>query len=163
MSRESGPQPAANEREHSHSAAPNADPWWGILKSTNGGLTWTQVLTDGSRQYISVSPGFASDGTAFASLGYYHGALGIWKTTDGSDTWAPVNNDLQTGVQCLGPNPWYVPAVYATPDLEFWAVAKNAPSSTPCYLYRSRDYGQTWQSVPVLEATGRAYPPVMKH
>lgn len=42
----------------------------------------------------------------------------------------------------------YVPAIYGAPDLEFWAVAKNAPSSTPCYLYRSRDYGQTWQSVP---------------
>lgn len=252
-------------------AAPGADPWWGILKSTNGGLTWTQVLTDGSGQYISISPGFASDGTAFASPGYYHGALGIWKTTDGGDTWVPVNNGLQTGVQCLGPHPWvvvspqfsqdqtaftsdctglfkttnggqswvkvndiapytapalspnyrsdqilvaddrwsglwlshdggqtfaqvrsdtvyasgiryqlpfepagvtttppisaawqvYVPAIYATPDLEFWAVAKNAPSSTPCYLYRSRDYGQTWQEVPVLEATSWAYLPVM--
>jgi photosystem II stability/assembly factor-like uncharacterized protein len=253
--------------------APSIDPWQGILKSTNGGITWTAVLTNGSGEYVGISPNFVADGTAFASLGIYHGTLGIWKTTDGGETWSPVNNGLDlygcletyfwvmvspqyaqdqtaftsncTGLfkttnggqswvkindivpyepPTLSPNyltdqimvaddRWgglwlsydggqtftriwrdgifasgiryqlpfetsvvtstpplsaayqiYLPVVYGTPDLEFWIVAVQGPQfDSKCYLYRSRDYGATWEAIAVFEASHWTYLPNVYH
>lgn len=242
----------------------------GVFKSTNGGITWTKVLSGGNGNYVSASPDFAVDGTAFAALDEYHYSLGIWKTVDWGETWFPVNQGLYTG-GCISGHAWvvvspqfsqdqtaftsdctglyktidgaqswsliagmalydapafspayrydqtlivgndnglllsqdgglsyqqiwngaafawgiryqggfespvvtaslpvsapyqiYVPVVYGTPALEFWVSAAIVePSGFHCYLFRSRDYGVTWEEVPVFEATQWTYLPTL--
>src|SRR5271167_3114701 len=86
-----------------HTYAPNTER--GVFKSSDGGKSWRKVLyKDDVTGAIDVA--FAPDNPkiGFAALWYHYvkpdtplaglmgtGGGGIYKTTDGGDTWAPVN------------------------------------------------------------------------
>jgi len=74
-----------------------------IFKSTNEGLTWTDITTGKGIDHVSgsfddipadlvVSP--LSPDTIFAAFGLFSGAGGIWKSVNGGQTWTRLRNGL---------------------------------------------------------------------
>jgi photosystem II stability/assembly factor-like uncharacterized protein len=122
----------------------------GVYRSKDGGATWDNVL-------------FLSDSTGAADLamnprnpreiyaGMWRGErkpwalisgseeAGVYKTTDGGDTWEKVGGGLPTGmVGKVG-----VTVSPANPD-RVWALIEAEPEGG---VYRSDDAGKTWQRV----------------
>jgi photosystem II stability/assembly factor-like uncharacterized protein len=102
-----------------------------ILKTTNGGNMWNQVvgpfLPDGINQihFISSSTGFA------ASYGK------ILKTTDGGSNWTNTYTDSNsTVVFCLS---------FPTDSLGF-ALSQDLTDDT-CFVYRTIDGGNNWSKI----------------
>ncbi len=109
-----------------------------IYRSTNGGSSWIDTgFAGGSFEIRSVvvSPDFVNDHTVFAGLGrssdWYHG--GAYRSTDGGNTWAAVNNGLshqEIGWLAISPN-------YAVDHTLFTAPWAGG-------VYRSTDSGNSW-------------------
>jgi photosystem II stability/assembly factor-like uncharacterized protein len=129
--------------------APN--PERGIFKTTDGGKTWRKVLyKDDTTGAVDLS--FASDNPqiGYAALWYHYvkagnaraqiegtGGGGIYKTTDGGETWQPLTGGLPTNqIGRIG--------VAAAPGgkLAFAIVAAGRGESG---LYRTDDGGTTWK------------------
>jgi photosystem II stability/assembly factor-like uncharacterized protein len=108
-----------------------------------------QYLGPPSAGRISAAAGIPGD-----TMTYYFGAAsgGVWKTTDGARTFAPVFDDMP--VQAIGAlavsrtNPRIV---YAGSG-EAWAIRDADVMGDG--IYRSTDAGQTWKNVGLKE-TGR--------
>jgi photosystem II stability/assembly factor-like uncharacterized protein len=137
-----------------HPYGPNAER--GIFRSTDGGETWTKVLykdenTGGSD--IEMDP--SNPGVLYASL--WNSRLGPWedknsyggpngglyKSTDGGNTWRPLKNGLPDGIVQVNttisasqPNRIY--AVLGTSQTGGYASGKGLG------IYRSDDAGETW-------------------
>lgn len=66
-----------------------------ILRSTDGGLNWTDIPNGMNHPYeysvLRVSPKFASDQTVFAGL---KGKGGIYRSTNRGDSWETYNTGL---------------------------------------------------------------------
>jgi photosystem II stability/assembly factor-like uncharacterized protein len=134
----------------------------GLFKTTNGGKNWRKVLyKDDATGAIDVS--FAPDNPliGFAALwGHYvqpgnaRGALdgsgggGIYKTTDGGETWTPVTAGLPTErVGRIG--------VVVAPGGQ--RVYANVAGGRDGGLYTSDDGGKTWQKTtkdPRIQGSG---------
>ena len=120
----------------------------GVYRSTDGGKTWTLILkglnpTSGAND-LSMDP--SNPRILYASF-WDHQRVpwqvrsggpgsGIWKTTDGGDTWTRLTDGLPRlmGKICLSVSP-------ANPDRVF-AIIEADPRGG---LYRSDDAGKTWR------------------
>jgi len=128
--------------------APNVDR--GVFRSTDGGANWAKVL------YVSDSSGAAdlemqpgNPDVLFASIWrgqrkpwtIVSGAMegGIYKSTNGGDTWAKLGGGLPTGL--FGRS--NVAISKAAPN-RIYALIEAKPGGG---LYRSEDAGATWQLV----------------
>jgi photosystem II stability/assembly factor-like uncharacterized protein len=119
----------------------------GILVSTDGGSTWNLQTANGafagvSIGQIAVDPG--NENTAYAAVGGYgeNGAAfvntGIWKTTDGGNTWTNV-----TAAAALNStNAWS--AVVIDPNNTSIIYAAMGDIFNGGAVYRSTDGGSTW-------------------
>lgn len=109
-----------------------AGTWNGVLKSTDGGATWTAKnsgLSDVNTvvQIIAVDPMNSDVLLAGLNKG------GVYKSTDGAETWFPSNQGMVSAdVVALAYHPTNTAIVYAG------AAAAAAP-------FRSLDGGSTWQ------------------
>ena len=122
----------------------------GVFKSTDGGRNWKNVL------YVSDSTGAAdleiqpgNPNVLFASM--WHGQRkpwtivsgaregGIYKSTDGGETWAKLGNGLPS--ELFGRSNVSIPAV--APN-RIYALIEAKPGGG---LYRSDDAGATWSLV----------------
>ena len=122
----------------------------GVFKSTDGGRSWKNVL------YVSDSTGAAdlemqpgNPSVLFASM--WHGQRkpwtivsgaregGIYKSSDGGDTWAKLGNGLPN--ELFGRSNVSIPAV--APN-RIYALIEAKPGGG---LYRSDDAGATWALV----------------
>ncbi len=133
-----------------HAFGPNEER--GVFKSTDGGASWTKVL------YVSENAG-AVDLTldernprilyaaiwearrGFAALNSGGTESGIWMSSDAGETWAPLNDrpGLPKGLKGkIG-----VSASRAQPG-RVWALIEHR---TEGGMYRSDDYGATWERV----------------
>ncbi len=109
---------------------------YGFQKSSDGGVTWRLVLGNSWGGHIVFSPDFAQDGTAFTVPRFYHGALGVWKTTDGGETWVDTNAPSGMAEGCtLAISPGFVL------DRTVFYTCSGRPT------YKSTDAGNTWQQV----------------
>jgi photosystem II stability/assembly factor-like uncharacterized protein len=127
---------------------PNVDR--GVFRSSDGGATWKKIL------YVSDSSGAAdlelqpgNPNVIFASI--WHGQRkpwtivsgskegGIYKSTDGGDTWTKLGGGLPTGL--FGRSNVSIPA--SQPN-RIYALIEAKPGGG---LYRSDDAGSTWTLV----------------
>jgi hypothetical protein len=106
----------------------------GIYKSADGGATWKQVLA-GNSYDVAISPNFAQDGIAFASLRSYKFVFGIWKTTDWGETWVLSSNGLLAGMAPGGYN------IAISPQ---FAQDQTVFAASSLGVYKSTDRGESW-------------------
>jgi photosystem II stability/assembly factor-like uncharacterized protein len=134
-----------------HTYAPN--PERGIFKTTDGGKSWQKVLyKDDTTGAIDVA--FAPDNAklGFAALWYHYvkpdtpfagllgmGGAGIYKTTDGGDTWTPI-----TIPQLANTHLGRIGVVVAPGGLRVFAIVTERREGG---LYRSDDGGSTWKRI----------------
>jgi len=127
---------------------PNVDR--GVFRSADGGATWKKIL------YVSDSSGAAdlelqpgNPNVVFASIWHgqrkpwtiVSGAMegGIYKSTDGGDSWTKLGGGLPTGL--FGRSNVSIPA--SQPN-RVYALVEAKPGGG---LYRSEDAGATWSLI----------------
>lgn len=123
----------------------------GVFKSTDGGKTWRNVLFKSEKAGavdISIDPNnprivYATIWEAYRNFWQISSGgedSGLWKSTDGGETWTDIsrNKGMPDGV--LGKI-----GVSASPAKagRVWALIENEKGG----MYRSDDYGDTWEYV----------------
>ncbi len=105
----------------------------GVVKSTDGGLTWTTAVNGLGNLYVgtlfmhSENPGILLAGTG---NNQYYAGNGVYLSTDGGDSWQKILGRANiTSVEYALSNP---------------AIAYAASADA---VYRSQDGGHTWQKV----------------
>ena len=121
----------------------------GLFKSTNGGVTWTNV-TDGQLTSSSVgSIGVAPSNPDIVYIGMGESELrgniaqgdGIYKSTDAGKTWAHLGMAETQVVSKLRVHP-------TNPDVVYAAVLGHPAGPNPERgIFRTKDGGKTWQKV----------------
>src|SRR5579863_2336382 len=104
----------------------------GILKSTNAGATWTNIVGPFLHAYIG---GMAVSPTNNQVL-LCSSDMGIWQSTDGAATWTLVLSGTGTAVLF---DPTNGQIAYAALGMPFGAFENG--------VYKSTDGGQTWHSI----------------
>jgi photosystem II stability/assembly factor-like uncharacterized protein len=110
------------------------------------GLAWRNLGPDRGGRSIAVS------GSASRPLEYYFGATGggLWKTTDGGQTWEPVT-DGKIGSSSVGA----VEVCQSNPDVVYIGTGESqlrGNIQAGDGVYRSTDAGKTWTHVGLREA-----------
>jgi len=141
-------------------AAALGNPWAnnpdrGVYRTRDGGQNWEQVLfASDSTGAVDLELNPANPNEIYAAMwrvtrqpwtiisGMEHSGEedGIWKSTDGGDTWRMVKEGLPTGL--IGKIDLAVTA--AAPNTVYALVETTDPNEG---LYRSNDFGETWEMV----------------
>ncbi len=149
----------------------------GVLKSTDGGATWTP-LTDqmptsamGALALDPLNESIVYAGTGEANYAHHsRPGIGIYKSTDGGDTWQILGSDVFAGrcfsrllIDPTNPQRLYA-AITRAGGFPEMAAAKGHPQATgPVGVFRSDDGGVTWTQLltglPNLSATDLAMNP----
>ncbi|MBU0637325.1 MAG: Ig-like domain-containing protein [Planctomycetes bacterium] len=108
----------------------------GVVKSTNGGVTWQQVNnglpSEATTEYIAVGP----NGVLYAALGF----AGVYRSNDGAATWQAVNGSVPL-VDGDGMGWRTSVAVHPTnADIAFMSIATNGAE----VIWQTTDGGATW-------------------
>lgn len=126
----------------------------GVYKSTDGGANWVRSNGSGANSIPTLAVGritlalaSSNPSTMYASIadstpGSTSGALlGIWKTTDGAETWNKLSIPAAL-VSLWSKQMWYDNALAVSPSDSKIVVAGGLA------LFRSMDGGNTWQVMP---------------
>ena len=125
----------------------------GIMKSTDGGATWTEIATSSMGQIgvpkILIDP--TNHQTLIAGTGDVNAYGKLYRSVNSGQTWTMVNS--------LGRAYW--PALAASLPVgsttRFYAVAAGyaeTSGSPASRVYKSDDHGATWQLLPSPVSTG---------
>ncbi|MFB6248865.1 MAG: WD40/YVTN/BNR-like repeat-containing protein [Salinibacter sp.] len=127
----------------------NVSPGRGVYRSTDGGDTWTYLglPESGHVHKIAVHPD-DPDVAYVAALGHIFGpneARGVYKTTDGGQTWDKVlyvsPNTGAIEVKMNPDNPRILYAAAWKAERKPWAMFSGADKGG---IYKSTDSGETW-------------------
>lgn len=134
-----------------HPYGPN--PERGVYRSLDGGTTWARVLyKDENTGAIALAFDPADPKTVYAVLwaarqgpweygnGYRGPGSGLFKSTDGGDTWRQLGGGLPTAAQGLG----RIGIAVAPSDRTRMYALVDAPAGG---LFRSDDAGESWVKV----------------
>lgn len=122
----------------------------GVFKSTDGGLSWTQLaggLPALDATDLAIDP--QTPTTLYAAIGRIFGdpANGIYKTTNGGATWTKLSGGLSTStagrisVAVAPSNPARLYALYTAP------CDASGNNGVVRSAYRSSDFGATWTAI----------------
>jgi photosystem II stability/assembly factor-like uncharacterized protein len=141
-----------------HPYGPNAQR--GIFRSTDGGKTFQKVLyrdeyTSGNDVRIDprnpnvVYAALWQQQQSFSESGEFGGAAnGIYKSTDGGDTWKPIVNGLPPVIEAnlaIAPSdPDRIYAMIAGQDTSGGRGGRGPSTTGTVQLYRSNDGGEHW-------------------
>jgi len=136
----------------------------GVWKTTDGGNTWTSLFDTQSSLAIG-SIAVDAGGAVYVGTGEenfaqdsYYGA-GIFKSTDGGQTWAAVNSGLSLSQRSLGGFP-SVGAISVEPGTSgSSAVLLAALYSQQSGIYRSTNGGASWSLVQAAAGTSNTSSP----
>jgi photosystem II stability/assembly factor-like uncharacterized protein len=134
-----------------HAFGPNEER--GVFRTTDGGKTWDRILYKGAGAgAVDISFDPHSPEVIYATMWQTHRNFwelssggpdsGLWKSTDGGDTWVDITRNKGLPAEgILGKI-----GVTASPvkSGRVWALIE---SSEKPGLYRSEDFGETWQLV----------------
>ena len=105
----------------------------GLFKTTDGGITWTQQITNGQFGYKYFrNVEFLNENIGF--IGCLNG--GFYKTNNGGTTWVPVTN--------ISPVP---PALCGLDAVGTATIYGCGAYFSPGYIIKSTDSGATWQYI----------------
>ncbi|HIB47888.1 MAG TPA: glycosyl hydrolase [Flavobacteriaceae bacterium] len=121
----------------------------GIYKSTDGGATWQNMGLENSQHISRVVVHPEDSNTVWVAaqgpLWSKGGDRGLYKTTDGGETWTKtLGNDEWTGVTDLVIDPTNPDRLYAATWDRHRTVAAYLGGGPGSALYRSEDGGDTW-------------------
>ena len=131
----------------------NSSPWGaGVYRSTDGGRTWTLRGLEDSRHIGQVRIHPTDPNTVYvAALGHLFGAneeRGVYKTTDGGETWAKILHiDEHTGFVDLDMDPTDPSILYAAAyqrRRRAFGFNGGGPGSG---IYKTNDAGETWEEL----------------
>jgi hypothetical protein len=114
----------------------------GVYRSTNGGVTWTLVSTDGGiANAVFFDP--VNAGVAYAASE----TAGILKSTNHGLTWTPQNGSGATSLP--SPNGGRIAlAIAPSSPLTLYAGIANPSTSQLAGFYKTTDGGNTWNLLP---------------
>lgn len=123
----------------------------GVFKSTDGGETWRKVLYKSDKAGavdLSIDPNnpriiYATIWEAYRSFWQLSSGgedSGIWRSTDGGETWEDISRKRGLPDGVLGKI-----GIVASPAKagRVWALVENEKGG----MYRSDDYGETWRYI----------------
>lgn len=136
----------------------------GILRSTDGGETWVRLrgISPDPRwgamgSAMAISPDYGRDHTLFFG-GWLNEAqgLGVWKSTDGGETWAPC----WQGLRHLKVNELRISPRYAGDQtiLAFCRHSSFTGREESASLFGSWDGGASWREIPIGRSTSKLVP-----
>jgi photosystem II stability/assembly factor-like uncharacterized protein len=126
----------------------------------DGQLTWSK-LSDRKPSVIAFSPEFATDRLALFGNSNKDNEHGIWRSTDGGDTWVKssqgITDSKQIDVYAIEFSPAFAQdrTVYASVNKQ-----KVAMREAPGALFRSTDGGQTWNEIAMSGFPSRGVRPL---
>lgn len=124
----------------------------GIYKTVDGGKTWKNMGLNESRHIgmIAIDPVntdvvyVAAEGSAWGA----NGDRGLYKTTDGGNTWQRVLFVSEhTGINNVIIDPRYSNIVYATSEQRRRHVHTKIGGGPETDVYKSVDAGETWRKI----------------
>lgn len=130
----------------------------GVFRSTDGGLSWTQLtngLPNQAATDLAMDP--SNPNILYAAIGRIFGAAenGIYKSTDGGNSWTKLGGGLPTsGVGRIS-----IAIAPSNPSRLYTLITRAADSrgggASTLGAYRSDDGGATWTSLPIgnIQAT----------
>lgn len=124
----------------------------GIWRSTNGGSSWTHVLTGSSPSTPGTDVAFdpANPNVAFAGLGGLTTASGIYTSTDNGQTWKRISAGLPTG-NSVG----RVSLGISSNGTHLYAVMANSKGDLlGNAIYISTNSGTNWKAQKVSKVPG---------
>ena len=119
-----------------------------ILTTTNGGQSWTTVLSGSTNEYLNAC--FYDADTAWVVAVYDEGTnVAVMQTRDGGHSWSHSEMSQASLIQWA----WLS---FSDPDTGWlMLIPDHGMSSSPGYLYRTQDGGASWH--PINSTEGNYY------
>jgi hypothetical protein len=121
-----------------------ADGWFPVYRSTNGGVTWTQVLNSTVNWVHSCMWNMAEDTTGNLYMVSYIDSANVWKSTNAGTTWTLKFN--ATAVYGVGVKHCHLVMVDKSTNYVYVTFGDTTRG-----LLRSMDGGDSWQLLDTMD------------